>query len=349
MPVTADDVRNAYYTMLGRLPENNAALEFHVNASASLQDLYTSLAGSDEFLLNIRGSLCSPFTLDHIAFLRRFADPERKPVEGFVVDFLGVKTDCRFRTSTIPMSGFVDRVPVPRDVRGWGAYEWIGALRAVDEASDRFTAIELGAGWGPWLIAGARAARAKGISDIDLAGVEGDNMHFTFMLAHFVTNGEDPDKHQLMHGVVAPQSGAALFPIDDNPVYAWAQEPKFFATRAAAKDALASTNGRYQVLDAFSLPEIVRERRRVDLLHVDIQGSEADLVEANTDLLCRRVSRVVIGTHGRDIELRLRHAFKAMGWSCEFEHPCEYAVPDFTLIEDGTQVWKNPRFGSSSR
>ena len=67
----------------------------------------------------------------------------------------------------------------------------------------------------------------------------------------------------------------------------------------------------------------------VDLIDMDIQGAEADVVEASRDLLDQRVKRVHIGTHGGDIEARLRAAFAGMGWHChyDFTHGGDAATP----------------------
>ena len=40
----------------------------------------------------------------------------------------------------------------------------------------------------------------------------------------------------------------------------------------------------------------------IDLLHIDVQGAELGLIEANLDLLARQVKGIMIGTHSRVIE-----------------------------------------------
>ena len=89
----------------------------------------------------------------------------------------------------------------------------------------------------------------------------------------------------------------------------------------------------------------------VDLIDMDIQGAEAEVVESSLDLLDRRVKRVHIGTHGDEIEARLRAAFARMEWRClyDFPHGSDTATP-FGVVSfgDGVQSWINPRYASPS-
>jgi FkbM family methyltransferase len=227
-------------------------------------------------------------------------------------------------------------------------------LRAVDEAEDRFTMIELGAGWGPWLIACALAAKDKGIRKIDLIGIEGDRTHCEFLHEHFVNNGFDPAEHRLLHAVIGAQSGAALFPIVDNPEDVWGSEPQFFTDLTQAQILAAPGPGgeapRFELLTALSLADVIGDHPVIDLLHVDIQGGEADVLEASAELLDDRVSRVVIGTHGRTIEERLHKLFHRLNWQFEADDPCRFGTNDHGLVltMDGTQVWKNRRFAKAA-
>src|SRR5436190_22867975 len=56
-------------------------------------------------------------------------------------------------------------------------FEWIDLLSAVATARDRFTMVELGAGWGRWGIRGAMAARQRGIAELDIRLVEAEPQH----------------------------------------------------------------------------------------------------------------------------------------------------------------------------
>ncbi|MDF2115037.1 FkbM family methyltransferase [Roseiarcaceae bacterium H3SJ34-1] len=270
-----------------------------------------------------------------------------------VTDFLGSRTNIKFIGPIKELAGTVEDIPVPCNFHS-KSYEWVGSLRAVDEAEHFFTMIELGAGWGPWLIACAIAARDKGIGRIDLIGIEGDRTHCEFLHEHFVNNGFDPAEHRLVHAVIGAKSGVALFPIVENPADVWGSEPQFFADVTEAQRVAASGDegetSRFEVVPALSLADVIAEHPVIDLLHIDIQGGEADVLEAGAELLDERVSRVVIGTHRRRIEERLHKLFHRLNWQLEADDPCRFGTNDqgLVLTMDGTQVWKNRRFAKAA-
>jgi predicted O-methyltransferase YrrM len=138
-----------------------------------------------------------------------FRNPDAKPEPGFLVDFLG----SRIRTTSLwkqarALDGQLLGFPVPGDFHA-EAIEWIGLLTAVRSASGQYVAMELGAGFGPWIIAGALAAKLRGLTDIRLCAVEGDPEHFRFLRQHFIDNGFEPDRHSLFEAAVGHKAGAA--------------------------------------------------------------------------------------------------------------------------------------------
>ena len=62
-----------------------------------------------------------------------------------------------------------------------------------------------------------------------------------------------------------------------------------------------------------SIASLLKGVARVDLLDVDIQGSEADTLEPAAGVLAGKVKRVCIGTHSPDNERRLREPFQRAG------------------------------------
>lgn len=67
-----------------------------------------------------------------------------RPQAGYVIDFVGSRTDVRFNAQP-KLSGHVGKLPRPGNLNA-EAVEWIGVLKAVDSARDTFTVAELGAG-----------------------------------------------------------------------------------------------------------------------------------------------------------------------------------------------------------
>lgn len=90
---------------------------------------------------------------------QEFISRDARAEPGFVVDFLG----CRMRASSLwkeakTLDGALLGPPVPGDFHA-EAVEWIGLLKAVRSAAGQYVAMELGAGFGPWSVAGGVAAR----------------------------------------------------------------------------------------------------------------------------------------------------------------------------------------------
>ena len=141
-----------------------------------------------------------------------------EPQKGFIVDFLGIRTRVAHVKAFRGLDGRVFGTPVPVD--DWfhaETIEYVGLLKSVLTAKERYVALELGAGWGPWLISGATAARRRGIKDIRLHGVEGDPEHFASMQTHFRDNGFDPAVHRLDNAVIGVKAGGRGGPSMDDP------------------------------------------------------------------------------------------------------------------------------------
>ena len=147
------------------------------------------------------------YTDADVQLLESFRVPGRRPKPGFIVDFLDVRT--RVTSLANPQRAFegVLDIPVPGDYHA-EAIEYIGLLKSVVAARDEFVALELGAGWGPWLVAGAKAARLRGIGTVRLYGVEADPTHFEFMVRHFIDNDLDPNGQHLFQAAVGLTPGS---------------------------------------------------------------------------------------------------------------------------------------------
>lgn len=84
-----------------------------------------------------------------LTLFERFSKVSPEPAEGFLTDFLGVRTRTTFLSGFDAASGAVFGIPVPGDGFHAEAIEWIGLLKSVASARDRYTAMEPGAGRGP--------------------------------------------------------------------------------------------------------------------------------------------------------------------------------------------------------
>ncbi|HVA48651.1 MAG TPA: FkbM family methyltransferase [Pirellulales bacterium] len=283
--------------------------------------------------------------------LKAFPQYRGLPEPDYVIDFLGTRTRAEYVRGL--QGGTVEGYPLPVNFHAT-ALEWAGALAAVHEAADELCVVELGAGWAPWLVATARAARLRGINHVRLTGVEGSKKHCEYMSRHFRDNGLDPAAHTLLHGVVGPRDGTAEFPVLADPSLDWGT-PAIFAAPdgglarrlrrcAATLGRRVGTRAATERLPCYSIGTLLKPFRVVDLLHVDIQGHEHVVLAAARQVLRQKVKRTVVGTHGRAIEQQLLDMMSADGWLLEAEETCLYRQSNggVQLVRDGCQVWKNP-------
>ncbi len=290
----------------------------------------------------------SPFFHYHATFdpqevIRRHAASGLKPRAGYLTNYLGVAIDPKFFPSILEgRAGQVEDIPIPAN---WHAdiAEWGAALRAVDLAQDAFTMIELGCGWGCWMNNTGIAARRAGLK-IHLIGVEADEGHIGFAREALETNGFGPSDYTLKRGIAAAQAGTALFPKQEKAGTAWGLEPVFDASEKQRDEAVNS--GNYDALPMVALADVIGPHARIDLLHIDIQGGEADLVSSCLPFLSEKIAYMLIGTHSRQIEGRLFDSLLKAGWKLEIERPAILRLsgdaPPFVTV-DGVQGWRNPR------
>jgi FkbM family methyltransferase len=217
-------------------------------------------------------------------------------------------------------------------------FEWIDLYQAVDSASGSFCMVEVGAGYGRWLVAAACAIRRFRPMPVKLVGIEAEGAHFRMMEQHFRDNGFDPGEHSLIE---AACNG------DGRDV--------FFAVGAAVEWYGQSIVGEEFTMQQFPEARSVRTRAvtlqdvlaplaHVDLLDMDVQGSEAEIVEAAIVPMSEKVRRAHIGTHGHDLEERLRLQFRRAGWRCANDFPCQTMIEThYGMVNfgDGAQSWIN--------
>lgn len=265
---------------------------------------------------------------------------ERASTPGQVTNFLGAHVSTRFFSGMQDMGGAVEGVP---DICNFHAEvsEWAAALRAVDLAKNTFAVCELGAGFGCWMVNTAIAAKRKGLT-VKAIGVEADEEHAQWMAEHCARNGISPEEFTAIRAIAGPHDGVALFPVVEDSSATYGLEPRFFHDEEAARVALAQ--GRFTKLPMVSADTIFGNSKRIDLLHIDIQGGEADFIRSALSTLQQRVAYIVIGTHSRVIEGQIIDDLTgASGWDLEIEKPCDFYLPGLHTHQDGLQAWRNTR------
>lgn len=274
---------------------------------------------------------------DAIGLIRRHEDQQRTAVADHFVNYFGVAIPVKVFPNILQAGVEGDTIPA-----NWHAdiAEFAAALRAVELSGENFNVVELGCGWGCWLNIAGTTARRSGRS-VHLSGVEGDTDHIQYAREALHTNGFEPSQYNLYHGIAAATSGVALFPKQsgDN----WGLAPVFGVSEQQQNDAVSS--GQYEALPMVALDSIEVPGNRIDLLHLDIQGGEADLVRSAIETLNARVAYMVIGTHSRQIEGELFDILLSEGWQLEIDRPAIYHInhnPPLISV-DGVHGWRNPK------
>jgi len=334
----ADAARWAFRLFLSREIGDETVVASVADSITSTADLRRMIAFSEEFRVRADKELEQLLTTEIAKDYKPFCTTPA--TLGAFNDFLGNTTRCSFlpdNFKTVSQSimgppGSTSSPPLH------DASEWVGTLRAINEATTTFTVVELGAGWAPWLVAGFKLAERKGITDVHLMGVEADEGHMVFMEQNLSDNGIDPQHHRLIYGAVGASDGIARFPAIESSQEDYGS--------AAVYENCDSSRPMIEV-PCFSLAGLLESLPHiVDLIHCDIQGSEAEVMAATSATLDNKVRRVVIGTHSRVVEGLLIDQFSAMGWKLEHETVCTYVQQDggkMALHVDGVQVWRNQK------
>lgn len=279
---------------------------------------------------------------DAFGLIVSFALQGQVPDPDLVKNFLGVKIPPSVHPPRLDeLKGRIEPIPDPgnwhADIAEWGA-----ALLSVVRAKEgSYRIVELGCGWGCWLVNMGAAARARGLA-VDLIGVEGDANHLLNAREVLEMNGFSEDEYQLNHGIAAPRPGKAIFPNPEKGKAEWGGKATFYPDPKTL--AAAEADPSVQVLDCLTL-ETLSKDKVIDLLHIDIQGAETDYVLGNMASIERLVRRVLIGTHSRIIEGQLSAHFLDAGWRMEMDRPVLAPLRNGRPVTgiDGVQLWANPR------
>jgi FkbM family methyltransferase len=293
------------------------------------------------------------YTDKDLELLRRYAALADRGAgtPGFIVDFLGTRTRTSYIRGIEGLGGTVRGLPVPDD--GWhaDAVEWVGLLKSVDQARGGFAAMELGAGWGPWVVSGARAAQLRGIGNVQLCAVEADPGHYSYLVDHFRNNGIDPTQHALIAAAVGVTGGTARWPKILDASTDWGSRPQR-ADESGNTDHVGRSFKEWLDVRIVAFGELLEKQPVWDLVHIDVQGWEVELCDTEGERLDARVKWLVVGTHDSKLHGDLMDQMFHRGWCLENEKPprsiWRQGAPSLLAMttHDGTQVWRNPAFAA---
>jgi FkbM family methyltransferase len=253
------------------------------------------------------------------------------------------------------------RTPGAPSNPGWGEdiFEWITLLEAIAAARSRFLFVELGAGKGRWSTRAITAAHANGLDGRAILA-EAEPQHRSWIEPHMQEAGITADRYTVIEAAIGASPGKEYFVVT-GPHGMTAEEwyGQALATSARLRDFSPSDQYYYGKplhvcggwgaieVDVRTIDSVLHGQGPVDLVDMDVQGTEFDIVEADIALLTKSVARLHIGTHSRKIDRGLKRCLSRAGWTQTWDFACgETAETDFGRItfQDGVQGWVNPNF-----
>jgi hypothetical protein len=277
---------------------------------------------------------------------------------GFTVDFLGTVTSKEFLVWGYHHA-YVDRAEITMRLPLLGEGEngefWFEAANwvlAAKEARDRFVMITLGALYGYQAVGCSRALQLLNPLPMKLVAVEPIPENVAWTKRHMRDSGIDPDDHWIVQAAISDSNNPVFFPVGSPGLGAQnciaTNEPAarhryveeiiknghveaalsnliLNNTTGLQKDIIEGKGsfGEIKLVSAVTLADILGPLDTVDLLEADIQQAEMIVFPPFRDLLKKKVRRIHLGTHGRDVHSSLSRMFADDGWEIVFDYTPE--------------------------
>ncbi|MGN8097794.1 hypothetical protein [Methylobacterium sp. 22177] len=270
--------------------------------------------------------------------------------QGCWTNWLGLHTNASWFPIHDKIVGrVIPDLPLPDDGVYGGAMEYISLLTGIDYKEDDreiFTAIELGAGWGPWISAVGVTCKRLGFKRINLVGVEAEATKVCNLHEHLQTNElvGGPVKSRIIRGAAWSTDTTLYFP-KSMPMQ------DYGGAASTSKNDIDYRGFSYETdkVNAYSLETICSGLDIVDYAHWDVQGAEWPIAASSRELLNARFRYLFIGTHSRKIEGDLLNLFHVMGWDVISFEPCAFRYDnskptlEAMTYTDGAMFVRNPR------
>lgn len=273
--------------------------------------------------------------------------------KGYLVDFLGTLTDANFRVmfdiDPAKTGGAYEqtRLPTIEDGEGWfEAVNWVVAAR---EARGRYSMATLGACYGAQAVGSFRALQILNPMPYKLVALEPEPENYEWTRRHMRDNGIDPDNQWVVKAAISASNNPVLFPIgspgtgaqncvatnEDLARKSYADEIIAAGHADQTLRSLMTSNStgilknlvpghnfpaEIKMVSAVTLADILGPFDVLDYLESDIQQSEILVFPPFMDLVKRKVRRVHIGTHGKEVHSTLLGLFKKDGWEIVFDY-----------------------------
>jgi FkbM family methyltransferase len=286
--------------------------------------------------------------------LKRYAAPasELTVEPGCFTNWIGLKTDASLfsRGDELRDRVFAD-LPIAND-GVYGDYaeyaSWLTAISA-KKAHDTFVAVELGAGWGPWISGIGVTCLRQSFEKISLIGVEADRGKYEAMQRHLERNGllASPRVSCRTHHAAAWSENTTL----NFPVIGLLDHGGAVQEQGAGPD-YRGAQLQYTEVPALNVATICAPHEHIDFMHWDLQGAEVEVAPAAMPFLNDHVDHIFIGTHSRPIEGTLLNLFFENRWEVLHERPCHFVYdldkPSIVgmVHTDGELFVRNPRLAA---
>lgn len=293
--------------------------------------------------------------------IRKFAPFRATVGDKHYTDGFGVKTlyECVPFVNPATLDAGRLEFPVPDDGFHAEAIEYAALADALQRSRQDapFCAVEIGAGWAPWITAAGVIAHHRGAGKISLVGVEASSLRFTLMCRHLETNGLRPPaasgedaQHEnvftrLFNGAIWTHDGVILFPESD------VADMGSAATTSDGETDYRGAKSANKPIPCRKLDTLMQGLDMVDFMHIDIQGAEFELLHSQIGWVTNHVKTMMIATHSRPIEGKLMELLFDHGWQLHREKPCrvdwhkDCSLVGRTVV-DGSQYWLNGKFVS---
>ena len=278
----------------------------------------------------------------------RYAKERAEIGENAYIDGFGVTTEFACVPFVAPSALILERLQLPMPDDGFHAegVEYAALLDSFHhrKVGERFTAVEVGSGWGPWIGLAGVLACSNGVKQLRLIGAEASSERYALMCRHLKGNGLVSDTTKTVttfNGAVWTHDGEVQFPDSD---------VADMGPAVAANELRTDYRGRsvrLQNIPCKKLSTLCEGAATVDFLHIDIQGSEYQLISAELDWINENVRSMMIATHSRVIEGLIMDLLGKSGWSLCREKPCRFTLEggaaswEGRALADGSQYWRN--------
>lgn len=277
------------------------------------------------------------------------------PPKGYVVDFLGTLTDFKFREPSgddpSRANGEWVSTALPdleRDGEAWfEAVNWV--LSAKESSRSSYTMFTLGACYGAQATGAAAALKILNPKQFKLVAVEPEPTNIAWTMEHFADNEISEDQYWIVPLALGENCEPVFFPVGSPG--SGAQNSFSTNERAARKNYLeyfkkaqkteialenllldnktglqkllvegTAFDSEIKLLSGVDLNFLLGAFEFVDFIESDMQQSEILVFPASRKLLKKKVKRIHIGTHGKDVHRELHKIFISDGWEVQFSY-----------------------------